>query len=276
MDKKTAAAYWNVKCIHCGLEKVSRSDALKNHPKCKCQQNLEIIGQTFGDFEVLQKTPLRALDKAIIYQCRCIHCGHIENVAGNVLRQLRKNCSKCHDRKSTLIDMTNERYGYLEVLSRDTSQEHLGHERDAYWICKCLNCGTIKSIRGISLRNGTTRSCGCIKSHGEEKIATLLNENGIAFEREYSFDDLRYENKLRFDFAIFNEVGELSHLVEYDGSQHFIAKNSGWNTEENLAKTQLRDKIKDEYCKDKGIPLVRIAYNEEITLDKILFKHGKD
>lgn len=146
----------------------------------------------------------------------------------------------------------------------------MGHENDAYWICRCNLCGTIKSIRGISLRNGMTKSCGCVKSHGEAEIAKILTEHSILFEKEYRFDDLRYKNQLRFDFAIFNQDGTLSHLVEYDGIQHFEARESGWNTEENLKKTQLRDAIKNQYCLDNNIKLVRIKYNENITFEKIM------
>lgn len=97
----------------------------------------------------------------------------------------------------------------------------MGHEKDSYWKCKCNNCGSIKTIRGSSLRSGITKSCGCIKSYGEEKIAQLLTDNNIIFQREYSFKDLVYIHPLKFDFAIFHKDGTLSHLIEYDGIQHF-------------------------------------------------------
>ena len=33
----------------------------------------------------------------------------------------------------------------------------------AYWICKC-DCGTIKSVNGVSLRKGISTSCGCYRT----------------------------------------------------------------------------------------------------------------
>jgi hypothetical protein len=189
-----------------------------------------MINNTFGDFLVLSKCQEKAKDKCYLYKCKCIHCGHIEIVASNVLRSQRKHCGNCHIRKSTLIDMTGKTYGFLKVLYRDTENpKHNGHENDAYWFCECQNCGTVKAIRGISLRNGTTKSCGCIKSHGEETISKILNENNILYEREYGFNDLIYKQKLRFDFAIFDSQGNLSHLVEYDGKQHFEQINKHWD-----------------------------------------------
>ena len=145
----------------------------------------------------------------------------------------------------------------------------MGHEQDSYWKCKCNNCGAIKTIRGISLRNGVVKSCGCIKSYGEEKIAKLLTDNNIIFQREYCFKDLIYIYPLKFDFAIFQKNGTLSHLIEYDGIQHFQSIDFFGGNEE-FQKTQLRDQIKNNYCIENNIKLIRIKYNEEITLERIM------
>lgn len=263
-SRTAAARYWRVKCEFCGDEKSIRSDTLKKNPICKCQKDT-MIGNIFGDFLVLEKCKEKAKDNCILYRCRCIHCGHEENVGSNVLRSQRKFCSNCHIRKTIIIDMTGQIFGYLKVLERDLSPEHLGHENDAYWKCQCLKCGTIKSIRGISLRKGLAKSCGCIKSYGEEKIASILTQHNIIFKKEYSFNDLVYKDKLRFDFAIFNPDGTLSHLVEFDGIQHF--EQTGW---ENLEIIQFRDNLKNQYCKDKGIKLIRLNNIDDITLSNIM------
>nr|DAM69209.1 MAG TPA: hypothetical protein [Caudoviricetes sp.] len=56
------------------------------------------------------------------------------------------------------IDLTGQRFGRLTVTEYDHS-EHDG----AHWLCKC-DCGTEKVIAGYLLRNGATKSCGCLKS----------------------------------------------------------------------------------------------------------------
>lgn len=56
------------------------------------------------------------------------------------------------------IDLTGQRYGKLTVLNRETP-----HSTPIYWICQC-DCGTIKRIKGASLRSGATQSCGCLKN----------------------------------------------------------------------------------------------------------------
>ena len=56
--------------------------------------------------------------------------------------------------------------------------------------------------------SGKSKSCGCVKSHGEEYITSLLKDNNISFEKEYSFADCLTENNhpCRFDFAIFDNI----------------------------------------------------------------------
>lgn len=56
------------------------------------------------------------------------------------------------------IDLTGQRFGRLTVIEYDHA-EHDG----AHWLCKC-DCGTEKVIAGYLLRNGATKSCGCLKS----------------------------------------------------------------------------------------------------------------
>ena len=65
------------------------------------------------------------------------------------------------------INMTGKRFHRLLVLEKDLSR------KGAYWICEC-DCGEIKSIKGKYLRNGDTKSCGCLRSenlvHGKEEV----------------------------------------------------------------------------------------------------------
>lgn len=59
---------------------------------------------------------------------------------------------------SKRIDLTNQRFGRWTVLSFDKSKKG----KSAHWICKC-DCGVERSVCGISLRKGTSLSCGCYK-----------------------------------------------------------------------------------------------------------------
>jgi hypothetical protein len=52
------------------------------------------------------------------------------------------------------FDLIGKRFGRLTVLSRVPGNK---------WLCRC-ECGTEKNIYGGSLRNGLSRSCGCLNS----------------------------------------------------------------------------------------------------------------
>jgi hypothetical protein len=55
-----------------------------------------------------------------------------------------------------LVDLAGRTFGFLTVKSRDENAKC----RNVYWLCHCT-CGASKSIRGASLRDGLTTSCGC-------------------------------------------------------------------------------------------------------------------
>lgn len=63
---------------------------------------------------------------------------------------------------SHLIDLTGQRFGRLTVIRR-APPEGYRTDTNAFWVCRC-DCGNEKIISGMVLRNGQTRSCGCLRS----------------------------------------------------------------------------------------------------------------
>lgn len=60
------------------------------------------------------------------------------------------------------IDLVGQRFGKFTVTDRVGGTEH------ARWSCKC-DCGEIRIVRGFSLRNGSSKSCGCSRVPAEYK-----------------------------------------------------------------------------------------------------------
>ena len=122
------------------------------------------------------------------------------------------------------------------------------------------------------LRNGDKQSCGCLVSKGEAKIQKLLNKNKISYEYQKIFSDCIYpETKHHpvFDFFV-----EGRYLIEFDGEQHFMEQGTGYYTPERLKRIKEADKFKNEWCKEKGIPLIRIKYTQlkDLTFEDIYKK----
>lgn len=64
-------------------------------------------------------------------------------------------------------DMTGLRFGRLTVLSITPKR----HNRCVIWLCKC-DCGKTVEAQGSYLRNGETKSCGCL--HDETISKNLI------------------------------------------------------------------------------------------------------
>lgn len=69
------------------------------------------------------------------------------------------------------IDLTGEKYGRLTVIHKTNERDKNG---SIVWLCMC-QCGkTIKTV-GSSLKNGNTKSCGCL----HREVAGELNKVDI-------------------------------------------------------------------------------------------------
>ena len=119
---------------------------------------------------------------------------------------------------------------------------------------------------------GKVSSCGCLgRSLGEEKIKQILDKNNIKYQTEISFEgccNTKTNKPLRFDFYINNQ-----YLIEFDGEQHYKI-TSGWNNLDNFEKVQFRDQIKNQWCKENNIPLIRIPYThfKDLCIEDLLLE----
>ena len=105
-------------------------------------------------------------------------------------------------------------------------------------------------------------------SRGEIKICEILDAAGLSYQEEYSFPDLVSSSgrPLRFDFAVFDDEGNLDFLLEYQGIQHYEAK-SKYGGAKGLFRQKYNDEQKRIYCTKHQITLVCIPYWDESILD---------
>lgn len=68
---------------------------------------------------------------------------------------------------ASYIDITGERFGRLLVLGVSEQKQTSG--RSKMWDCLC-DCGNTVTVSGQSLRNGHTRSCGCLNREFAQRI----------------------------------------------------------------------------------------------------------
>jgi hypothetical protein len=107
----------------------------------------------------------------------------------------------------------------------------------------------------------------CRYSKGERTIFNYLKSNKIEFEKQKVFKDCNNIKGLKFDFYLPNE----NTCIEFDGIQHIHPIDRfGGETYFNYIK--LCDDIKNRFCKDNNINIIRIAYKDLKNIEKILDK----
>ncbi len=73
----------------------------------------------------------------------------------------------------------------------------------------------------------------------------------------------------RFDFYVNNK-----YIIEYDGETHYQSNLHGWYDKSHLKAQQERDIIKNQWCKDNNIPLIRIPYTHlnDLKIEDLLLE----
>lgn len=224
-------------------------------------QRLDLIGQVYGLLTVIEKAPshrTKGGNTISCWRCRC-QCGNEIVVRTNSLRTGNTISCGCYkkekmkqDNPAPTTDLTNMRFGKLVVKNRSGKKDHYG----VYWNCQC-DCGKTTEVVASVLLAGRKKSCGCNRqSMGEYQIKQILDSYKIKYIQEYVFKDLiGQKDQLRFDFGLLDENGTLLGLIECDGEQHFDSSN--------FRHTELLiqyDKLKDEYCINNNLPLLRVKY----------------
>ena len=122
-------------------------------------------------------------------------------------------------------------------------------------ICECGNhYNALKNEIVNSKPRWRCKTCSSSISNGEIAVAKWLDAHNILYKTQYRFKDCKYKRMLPFDFYI----ESLNMCIEFDGIFHY--KKQPNITEKQFVEQQIRDKIKNEYCKNNGIKLIRIPF----------------
>ena len=181
------------------------------------KNTIDETGNVYGNLTVLY--PIRPENsRKIMWHCQC-ECGNTIDCYGSDLRLGRR--TSCGNHCNNVKDEKNKIYGFLKILQKDDTPAINFPDHSVHWICECQLCGTIKSMSGRSLRNGTAQSCGCAESLGERYIAQILQELGFKYEKEYKFSDLVGDTGIPLRFDFYAHKNGIKFLIEFQGIQHF-------------------------------------------------------
>lgn len=170
----------------------------------------------------------------------------------------KSGCPKCYGRNKNTKD-------FIEIASKyhsnkfDYSNVDYKNAHDKVNII-CPTHGQFS----MSYNSHITKGYGCpfcSETSGELKVRRFLTDNGIKFVYQKRFKDCKNIKNLVFDFYI----PDKNLIVEYDGRHHFIPI---WGGDYGFSIIKKRDLIKNQYCKDNGIRIIRIKYDEHVE-DKL-------
>lgn len=97
------------------------------------------------------------------------------------------------------IDMIGKKFGKLTVLEEADQRK----DRRIVYKCKC-DCGNVSYVIGKNLRNGTTKSCGCLR---HESYNTKHGKRNTTLYGVWCGMRYRCTNKNRFDYKDYGGRG---------------------------------------------------------------------
>lgn len=115
---------------------------------------IDLTGQRFGMWTVLEETAERDSSRNIMWKCKC-DCGTIRNVSGHSLRRGKSLSCGCTQLNRS-VDMIGQKFGMLTVLKRVFDP----NVKEILWECKC-DCGNTCVRSTSTLKRKTFSNCGC-------------------------------------------------------------------------------------------------------------------
>ena len=195
-DTAQNKSYWICEC-ECGTIRSVSGSLLKNggSQSCGCLQRelarkrrmIDLTGRKFGRWTVKERDTERNKKNKYHHSywiCEC-ECGTIGSVSSDTLKNGGSKSCGCLKREITsekTIDLTGRKFGRWTVKERDTARNNENKNRNyvPYWICEC-ECGTIRSVPGGRLKNGGSKSCGCLQRELSGK--KMVDLTGCKFGR---------------------------------------------------------------------------------------------
>lgn len=174
--------------------------------------------------------------------------------------------------------MIGKKFGQLTILEELPERKR----REKVYKCQC-ECGAITYVIGSSLRNGNTKSCGCLSKlnhhRTHDKTNTRLyriynNMKERCYNKQYQqykdwgargitiCDEWLNDFMLFYDWAISNGYNDNLSIDRVDNSKGYSPDNCRWVT----SKEQNRNKRSNIYLTYNGQTKLMVKWAEELAV----------
>lgn len=186
---------------------------------------INLVGYKFGKLTVIKQ----AEDKIdsenkhrTMWWCNC-ECGTKNVLASDKsLKDGKKRSCGCLRKHMNLEDLTGQKFGRLTVdkLYEDNT------DKVTKWICHC-DCGNKNIIvRAGDLKNGTTKSCGCIRKEVTSKRTKRFNTYDLS--GDYGIGYTTDGKEFYFDLEDYDLIKNYCWYIRDNG--YVINKSNGITT----------------------------------------------
>lgn len=261
------------RCRRCGYEATKDVAHLKRDQGCKRCANRETAEKRRFTIEKIREflnkrewklhsTEYRKNSDKIIVECEK---GHSIDVTFMSLRA-GAGCRVCSGRAVPTFEQRTEIFHNLglELLTEEYDGAHIPIP------CRCVKCNKETQRSWTMARQGYGCHMCFPLSKGEGAIARFLDKVECEYTRQYKTEECKNIKPLPFDFAIFDCTREkLMALIEFDGAQHRMPIEY-FGGEEGFLYRKTNDDIKNRFCENKNIPLLRIHDTEIDDVEEIV------
>lgn len=167
------------------------------------------------------------------------------------------NCANLHRNDNNRLTLDDLRQRTKEITNdayKLIGGEYKNNTSELTFVHK--ECNQTFKTNWLKFSQGSTKCPNCRGSLGEQIIKGYLQQHHFNYEYAYLVNDLVDVRPLHFDFYL----EEYNVAIEYDGIQHYDKSSKLYN--ETIVK---HDGMKNKYCLENHINLIRIPYYENIN-----------
>lgn len=254
---------WRCQC-DCGNEKIAVGARLRygDTKSCGCRlrevsyKRNDLTGKRFGRLTVIGLAEGKW--KKTKWLCKC-DCGNEKTVQGVHLTTGHTQSCGCYARECTskrkkgvysIEDITGERYGKLTVIGYSHSSKD---RKRTYWKCRC-DCGNEIVTRLDALREGRTKSCGCIAY--KYAVDGIDSHTSLSHHRLYSIHNSMIERCYDENSKSYKDYGQRGISVcdewkEEDGFVNFYewAYKNGYTDELTIDRIDVNGNYEPSNCR---------------------------
>ena len=231
----------------------------KGCPKCKGKKlnNIDIINEfkkIHGDrYDYFCVNYVNGVTKVKI---KCVEHGVFEQTPS--MHKSGQGCKKCYGKEKLNHNIVIDNFLKTHGKKYNYSKVNYVNAHSKVSII-CPEHGKFEQTPN-NHKNGN--GCPqCNESNGETKVRVFLEKNNIFYIPQHKFFNCKNSLSLPFDFYI----PDANICIEFNGLQHYKPIEY-FGGKKEFEKRKINDKIKQDYCIENSIELIKIKYNDDVEV----------